>query len=123
MNTYGKTTWLIPDCYLESASTGDKQSHEAVCVVNTSPTDANIRLTLFFEDREADSSYSVICASMRTCHIRLDRLRSEDGREIPRGIPYALLVESNTPIVVQYSRLDTSQAELALMTTMAYAVE
>ena len=60
---------------------------------------------------------------MRTCHIRLDRLRSEDGREIPRGIPYALLVESNTPIVVQYSRLDTSQAELALMTTMAYAVE
>ncbi len=60
---------------------------------------------------------------MRTHHIRLDRLISEDGREIPRGVPYAVLVESSVPVVVQYSRLDTAQSELALMTTMAYAVD
>mgnify|MGYP001179343710 FL=1 len=122
-HTYGKTIWLIPDCYLEPASTGDKISHEAVCVINTSPKDAEIKLTLFFEDREADSSYRAACSSMRTHHIRLDRLLSMDGREIPRGVPYALLLESSTPIVVQYSRLDTSQDELALMTTIAYALE
>lgn len=96
---------------------------EAVCIINTSPKDAEIKLTLFFEDREADSSYRAACLSMRTHHIRLDRLLSMDGREIPRGVPYALLLESSTPIVVLYSRLDTSQDELALMTTIAYAVE
>ena len=123
MKTYGKTAWLIPDCYLEPVSVGDKPSHEAVCVLNTSSEDAEIKLTLFFEDRDADSSFGAVCPSMRTHHIRLDRLLSTDGREIPRGVPYAMLVESNVPIVVQYSRLDTSQAELALMTTIAYAVD
>lgn len=122
MQTYGKLTWLIPDCFLESVSHG-KQSHEAVCVINTSPLCAEIKFTLFFEDRAADEGFAASCEPMRTSHIRLDQIKSRDGRLIPRDVPYAILVESNTPIVVQYSRLDTSQPELALMTTMAYAVE
>ena len=122
MKSYGKNTWLIPDCFLEPASHG-QVSHEAICVLNTSPEDAEIKLTLFFEDREADTSFSSSCASMRTHHIRLDKLKNSDGQEIPRGVPYAMLIESSAPIVVQYSRLDSAQAELALMTTMAYPVE
>ena len=122
MKTYGKKTWLIPDCFLDPVS--NKQiSHEAICVLNTSPEDAEIRLTLFFEDREADTSFSSHCASMRTHHIRMDKLRNANGEPIPRDTPYAVLVESNTPIVCQYSRLDTSAPEMALMTTIAYAVE
>ena len=122
MKTYGKKTWLIPDCFLDPVSNG-QVSHEAVCVINTSPEDAEIKFTLFFEDRDADTSFSSGCASMRAHHIRLDRLKNPAGEEIPRGIPYAMLIESNTPIVVQYSRLDTAQSELALMTTIPYAVE
>ena len=122
MKSYGKNTWLIPDCFLEPVSHG-QVSHEAICVLNTSPENAEIKLTLFFEDRETDTSFSSSCASMRTHHIRLDKLKNSDGQEIPRGVSYAMLIESNTPIVVQYSRLDTAQAELALMTTMAYPVE
>ena len=122
MKTYGKKTWLIPDCFLDPVSNG-QVSHEAVCVINTSPEDAEIKFTLFFEDRDADTSFSSVCASMRTHHIRLDKLKNPAGEEIPRGIPYAMLIESNTPIVVQYSRLDTAQSELALMTTIPYAVE
>ena len=59
----------------------------------------------------------------RTHHIRMDKLRNENGEPIPRNTPYAVLVESNTPIVCQYSRLDTSAPEMALMTTIAYPVE
>ena len=122
MKFYGKNTWLIPDCFLEPVSHG-QVSYEAICVLNTSPENAEIKLTLFFEDREADTSFSSSCASMRTHHIRLDKLKNSDGQEIPRGVPYAMLIESSAPIVVQYSRLDSAQAELALMTTMAYPVE
>jgi hypothetical protein len=53
----------------------------------------------------------------------MDKIRNAEGKGIPHDVPYAVLVESNTPIVVQYSRLDTSRAEMALMTTIAYAVE
>ena len=61
--------------------------------------------------------------SRKTHHIRLDRIRSKTGKLIERDVPYAILVESSTEIVVQYSRLDTSAVELALMTTMAYPVD
>ena len=86
MKTYGKTTWLIPDCYLEPVSNG-QISHEAICVLNTSPEEAAIELTLFFEDRKTDTAFRSSCPSMRTHHIRLDRLISEDGREIREGCP------------------------------------
>ncbi len=123
MKAYGHKTWLIPDAYLNSVSKNENLSHEAVCVINTSDTDAEIKLTLFFEDRDARCDFSSFCPAMRTHHIRMDRLRNKNGEGIPRDVPYALLIESNTPIVCQYSRLDTSAPEMALMTTIAYAEE
>ncbi len=121
MKTYGKKTWLIPDAFLGSESANELITHEAVCVINTSPEDAVIRLTAIFEDRAPIDNFKAHCGAERTHHIRLDKLRSESGDGIPLDTPYALLVESSTPIVVQYSRLDASHAELALMTTMAWA--
>lgn len=123
MKAYGKKVWLIPDTFLNSVSKNSGISHEAICVINTSEVDADIKLTLFFEDRDSRTDFSSHCASMRTHHIRMDKLRNENGEPIPRDTPYAVLVESNTPIVCQYSRLDTSAPEMALMTTIAYPVE
>ena len=120
---YGKKTWLIPDAYLNSKSRNESISHEAICVINTSDKDAEISLTLYFEDREKISDFSSFCGARRTHHIRLDKIRSKNGDLIPRDTPYAILVESNVEIVVQYSRLDTSEVEMALMTTIAYPVE
>ncbi len=123
MKTYGKKTWLIPDAFLGSESANELVTHEAVCVINTSPEDAVIRLTAIFEDRDPIDNFMAHCGAARTHHIRLDKIKSETGAGIPLDTPYALLVESSTPIVVQYSRLDASHAELALMTTMAYPAE
>ena len=123
MKTYGKKTWLIPDTFLQSVSKNDSLSHEAVCVINTSDVDAEIKFTLFFEDRECDDSFSSFCKAKHTHHIRLDRIRNAEGKGIPHDTPYAIVVESNTPIVCQYSRLDTSNVEMALMTTIAYPVD
>lgn len=120
---YGKKVWLIPDGFLHSVSLNDQVSHEAVCVLNTSDKDAKISLTLYFEDRDAMTGFTADCKAGRTNHIRMDRIVSESGQKIPRDVPYALLVESTEPIVAQYSRLDTSAVEMALMTTIAYPVE
>lgn len=124
LKAYGKNTWLIPDTFLNSVSgEGEQPSHEAICVINTGEHDAHIKLTLLFEDRDAMEGFSAICASRRTNHIRLDRIRSESGIEIPRDTPYAILLESDEPIAVQYSRLDTSSTRMALMTTIAYSAD
>ena len=44
-----------------------------------------------------------------------------DPQEVPRDTDYASVFESDVPIVVQHTRLDSRQAENALMTTVAYA--
>ena len=123
MANYGKKTWLIPDCFLHSVSLNDQNSHEAICVLNTTDTDADIKLTLFYENKDKIDNFVSECKAGRTHHIRLDRIHSKTGKLIERDVPYAILVESSTEIVVQYSRLDTSAVELALMTTMAYPVD
>ncbi|MGI6140540.1 MAG: sensory rhodopsin transducer [Caldicoprobacterales bacterium] len=117
----GSYVWLVPDCYYPSISSpGHYISHEAICVLNTGNQDASLTLTLYFEDREPVSSFKAVCKAERTNHIRLDQIRDENGAPIPQDVPYAIMVESDQPVVVQYSRLDTTQAEMSLMTTMAH---
>ena len=123
LKTYGKTTWLIGDAFWDSHSNGLFNSHESVCVLNTSDKDAEITMTLYFEDRDEMGGFKAQCGAKRTHHIRMDKLKATDGRSVPQDVPYAMLVESSVPVVVQYSRLMSSQPELGLMTTIAYPVE
>lgn len=116
----GHRKWLIPDGYLPEKSNGDFVSHEAVCVLNTGSEDAQIRLTFYFEDRDPMTEFVTVCGARRTHHIRLDKLTDTNGLPVPRGVPYAIELESSVPVVVQHSRLDTSQEALALFTTMAF---
>ena len=119
---HGKTVWLLPDCYYPADSTeGPYVSHEAVCVLNATENEAHIHMTLFFEDDEPVDDFYAVCGARRTNHIRLDSLKSAGGRSIPKGRGYAMLLESNVPIVCQYSRVDTTQERLGLATTIPYA--
>lgn len=117
---YGKKVWMIPDGYMSDTQKGEMVSHEAVCVLNLSGEDANVDITVYFEDREPMRGIHAVCKHERANHIRLDRVVSDEGKTIPKNTPYALLVESDRPVVVQASRLDVSQPEYALMTTIAY---
>lgn len=54
----------------------------------------------------------------RTVHLRFNEL--DDPEPVPLAKNFASLIESDTPIVVQHTRLDSRQAENALMTTIAY---
>ncbi len=119
MENYGKKVWFIPDAFYSSKWNG-QVSHEAVCVINTTNEDAEIEFTFFFEDREKLCGFKSYCSAGRTHHIRMDKLRNDKGEGIAQDIPYAIMLESNVPVIAQYSRLDTSQPEMALMTTIAY---
>ena len=86
----GKCEWFIPDAFYPEKDNGDYVSHEAVCVLNTGKTEARIDFTLYFEDRPPMGGFSAVCPAERTHHVRLDRIRSEAGGAIPRGVPYAI---------------------------------
>ncbi len=124
-HTMGAKRWMIGDCYFPSASVdhGDPnmRSHESICVLNAKGEDAHLTLELFFEDREP-LQFSACVLARRCAHIRMDQLCGEQGETVPQDVPYAVLVTSDVEIAVQYSRMDTRQAELTLMTTMGYAL-
>lgn len=123
MNSIGKTTWLIPDMYWpEITSEGHYVSHESICVLNTSDQECKLEFILYYEDRAPVSGLSVVCPPQRTLHVRMDRLTDKDGMHIPRGVPYAAVVNASIPVVVQYTRVDTTQSANSIMTTMAFSL-
>ena len=121
MQPIGKRMWAIAEGYIPSGSNGpapELTSHEAACLLNCGDSDANVELTVYFSDRSPAGPYRVAVPSQRTLHLRFNDLSEPEA--IPRDTPYACVIRSDQPIVVQHTRLDSRQAENALMTTIAY---
>jgi hypothetical protein len=95
------------------------ESHETACLLNAGSRDAHVRITLYFADREPAGPYRVVVPARRTLHLRFNDLREPE--RVPRDTGYASLFESDEPIVVQHTRLDSRQAALALLSTVALA--
>jgi hypothetical protein len=120
--TVGRRVWAIAEGYIPSNSTSadhDLISHEAACILNASDEDANIAVTLFFADREPVGPYRLRVGARRTFHLRFNDL--SDPAPVPRDTDYSSLFQSDVPIVVQHTRLDSRKAELALLTTIAFS--
>jgi hypothetical protein len=118
----GRRRWAIAEGYIPGWSHGpepEMTSHETACILNATDADAHVRITVFFTDREPAGPYRVTVPARRTTHLRFNELK--DPELIPKETPYASVIESDVPIVVQHTRLDSRQAANALITTIAFA--
>lgn len=122
MEAIGQRRWVIPEGFIPSRSMANADrpliSHEAFCVLNAGDKDADVRVTLFFTDREPVGPYRMTVGARRTCHFRFNELKEPE--EVPLDTDYASVIESDVPIIVQHTRLDSRAAEIALLSTMAY---
>ncbi|WP_414588619.1 sensory rhodopsin transducer [Scytonema sp. PCC 10023] len=121
-NPIGQTRWAIAEGYIPAYSQGPEPqftSHETACLLNTSDQDAHVEITIYFSDREPIGPYRITVPARRTQHLRFNDLT--DPEPIPRDTDYASVIESDIPIVVQHTRLDSRQSENALLSTIAYA--
>ncbi|HEX2138377.1 MAG TPA: sensory rhodopsin transducer [Woeseiaceae bacterium] len=117
----GRRHWAIAEGYIPGASTGSgpaMASHETACILNTGDRDARLEITLYFADREPVGPYRVDVPARRTRHLRFNDL--DDPEPVPRDTDYASVIVADQPIVVQHTRLDSRQAELALLSTIAF---
>ena len=122
MKAYGKLVWVIAEGYIPAYGTGPEPqftSHETACILNTSEKEANIQITIFYSDKDPVGPYKIKIPPKRTKHLRFNDLK--DPEEIPKDTDYASVIESDVPVVVQHTRLDSRQAENALLTTIAYS--
>jgi len=122
MRPLGRHRWAIAEGYIPGWSNGPEPqftSHETACLLNASDEGAHVKITVFFSDREPVGPYRLIVPARRTQHLRFNELK--DPEPIPVDTDYASVIESDVPIVVQHTRLDSRQAENALLSTIAYA--
>ena len=118
----GRRRWAIAEGYIPGWSNGPEPqftSHETACLLNASNEEAQAEITVFFSDREPVGPYRITVPPRRTLHVRFNELK--DPEPIPADTDYASVIESDVPIVVQHTRLDSRQAENALLSTIAYA--
>lgn len=117
----GVKEWVIAEGYIPSGSHGPEPqmtSHETVCLLNSADEDAKVEITIYYADREPVGPYKLTVPARRTRHVRFNDLR--DPEPIPRDTDYASVIRSDIPIVAQHTRLDSRQANNALLSTMAY---
>lgn len=121
----GCRIWAIAEGYIpaQSVDPGDPAlvSHEAACLLNLGDTEARVEIMVYFEDREPVGPYRLTLPAHRTIHMRFNDLN--DPEPIPRGTSYASLIRSSEPIIVQHTRLDSRNPNIALMSTVACALQ
>lgn len=121
MDALGHRRWAIAEGWIPSQSSFSDpalMSHETACILNAGDRTAHVHITVFYADREP-VVYSVTVPPRRTLHQRLNDLT--DPEPIPRDTAYSSVFESDVPIVVQHTRLDSRRAEVSLLSTVAYA--
>ena len=121
MTDVGRHIWAIAEGYIPPSSTGESReltSHETVCILNAGNAPAHVEIVIYFADRAPVGPYRIEVPPERTRHVRFNDLK--DPAPIPANTDFSSVISSDVPIVVQHTRLDSRQAALALLSTMAF---
>ena len=117
----GAKVWYFPDGYLpEKGGDGPMESHEGLMLLNVGDQPANVKLDIYFEDKDPVTNLPVTVGARRVKCLRLDHPNDIGGLEIQPLTQYAIRVRSDTNIVVQFGRLDTTQVNMAYYVGVGY---
>lgn len=125
----GKKCWVIPDGFIPLHTERDKEnvngyiSHECICILNNTQQDVTVELIFYFEEHEPVIVKDVVVKAQRSRHLRINDLLINGKQVVSNGIPYSLIIKSSGPVFAQMSRLDTTQNNMAFLSTMAYSVD
>jgi hypothetical protein len=120
----GKTEWVIPAGHIPLHSTGqepDFTSHDKISILNTSGQPAKVQMTFYYGDEDPVGPYNCSVAGQRIRKLRINELI--DPLPVFLDRPYALVVRSDQPVVVQFSRQSTEQSSYALAGGVAFVVK
>ena len=114
---YGKKVWIFPDTELPPEGVNVIPGHESVIITNVTDETAVVKFTLLYEEKEP-VSFTAEVKPMRVRCLRTNK-ESDFGKYTAAiGEQYAIMLESNVPIVAQYGRAETR--EVAFYTTPGY---
>lgn len=118
---YGKRVWIFPDAELPPEGVNSIPGHESIIITNTGDQDANVKITLIYTDKDPVNDLQVVVKAQRVRCLRTNEEKDFGNHTAVMGEQYAIMLESDIPIVAQYGRAETR--EVAFYTTPGYACE
>ncbi len=117
----GKKVWYFPDGYLpEKNPASAMEAHEALMLFNTHEKEVGVKIDIYYSDRAPVKDIPVTVPAERIIALRLDHPADLAGTVIPPVTQYALRIRAESPIVVQFGRLDTTQTNMAYYIGIPY---
>lgn len=118
---YGKHIWTFAAGHIPLHSTGREPeftSHDKIAVMNVSDSQAEIVLRIFYQERDPVQFKKILVEPKRVRKVRFNDLI--DPIPLPLDVPFAFVLISNTPVIVQFSRMNTERPALAGICTNAF---
>ena len=114
---YGKKVWIFPDAELPPVGVNLIPGHESIIITNANEQDANIKITLFYPNKDPVSFNTAVKARRVRC------LRTNEEKDFGEFTAefeqqYAIMLESDVPVVAQYGRAEPRA--VAFYTTPGY---
>lgn len=104
--TYGSKVWIFPDAELPPEGVNSIPGHESIIITNVSDEDAYIKITLLYTDKEPVSDLEICVKARRVRCLRTNEEKDFGKYTAEFGEQYAIMLESNTPVVAQYGRAE-----------------
>jgi hypothetical protein len=124
METIGHKQWVIPGGNIPFRSTGREPgflSQDTIAILNPNKKNVGIQLKIYFDSREPNENYKLKIGRERLLKFRVNDLI--DPFPVPLEETYALVIEAEEPVVIQFLRMNTGQKNLAIMGTIAFGNE
>ena len=118
---YGKKVWIFPDAELPPVGVNCIPGHESVIITNTGDADAHVRITLIYTDKEPINDLVVTVGARRVRCLRTNEVKDFGERTANFDEQYAIMLESDVPIVAQYGRAEPRA--VAFYTTPGYCCD
>lgn len=118
---YGKRVWVFPDAELPPEGVNIIPGHESIIITNTGEQDAHIKITLFYTDKEPVTDINVTVEARRVRCLRTNETKDFGPHTAVFGQQYAIMLESDEPIVAQYGRAEPRA--VAFYTTPGYCCD
>jgi len=121
---YGKKTWCFPGGFIPVESSGKEPeflSKDEIAVLNTTEKDATVKISIYYADQDPVTGYAIQVNAQRVRQFRINDLI--DPQAVPLGVPYGAVLESDVPIVVQWTKQITAEGRMGIMGAMAYPAD
>ena len=102
---YGKRVWIFPDAELPPVGCNAIPGHESVIITNVTQETAQVKFTLLYTDRDP-VSFTAAVDPMRVRCLRTNEAKDFGPYTALEGEQYAIMLESNVPVVAQYGRAE-----------------